>query len=98
MSSLPLEPPTSAPELLRNLWPLLLRFGLSDDGARARLLAATPTDDLNDLVIRVSPAVFKAINAYLDDTDDAEEAVPFGDLAQAAMEAATILRERSNSQ
>ena len=37
---------------------------------------------------------FDAINAYLDETRDAAEAVPFGNLAQAAMEATVEIAAR----
>jgi hypothetical protein len=38
------------------------------------------------LVTTIGPCVFEAINNYLDETHDAEQAVPYGDPAQAAME------------
>ena len=37
---------------------------------------------------------FAEINRYLDETDNAEDAVPFGDLAQAAEEAKLELKRR----
>lgn len=43
------------------------------------------------------PSVFDLINSYLDETDDAEEAVPYGDLAQAAMEAQFVLKSRGTA-
>jgi hypothetical protein len=91
---LPVEPPASAPEKLRALWPLVQKFAPSDDQLRARELADATTEELQDLVRRVDAEAFQAINQYLDATGDAEEAVPYGDLAQAAMEAAAIVRQR----
>jgi len=70
------------------------QFSTSDDRARARVLADASAEQLRELVRRVNADAFAAINLYLDETHDAEEAVPYGDLAQAAMEAAAILRQR----
>jgi len=53
----------------------------------------TREPDLTDLVSRVAPP-YPAINAYLDATNDAERAVPYGDLAQAALEARAELERR----
>lgn len=97
MNALPLDPPASAPPDLRELWPLVKQFAPSDDKARARTLAEAPIEQLKELVRRVDAKAFAAINSYLDETRDAEEAVPYGDLAQAAMEAATVLRERGEA-
>ena len=88
------DPPASAPAVLRALWPLVVRFGVSDDRVRDDALRAASVDDLKKLVAAVGPAEFAAINAYLDDTGDAAESVPYGDLAQAAMEATVELATR----
>ena len=94
MASLPSNPPASTPAELRALWPLVVRFGVSDDRARDDALRAASVEDLKELVAAVGPVEFDAINAYLDETHDAEEAVPFGDLAQAAMEAMVEIAAR----
>ena len=94
MSSLPVNPPDSAPQDLRDLWPLVRRFGRSDDRERGQVLDTAPSDELARLVQEVGASALRSINAYLDAAGDSEEAVPFGDLAQAAMEATSILRER----
>ena len=52
----------------------------------------------NALVSAVTKETFDQINHFLDQTGDAEEAVPFGDLAQAAMEAKLELKLRGVSE
>ena len=47
------------------------------------------------LVQTVDP-LYPAINAYLDKTGDAEHAIAYGDLAQAAMEARFELDRRAS--
>jgi hypothetical protein len=85
-SSMPLTPPADAPDSLKALWPLVLKWGPSDDLDREQLVENASDAELQFLVDAVNPQ-FAAINAYLDETSDAEHAVAFGDLAQAAMEA-----------
>jgi hypothetical protein len=84
----------SAPRELQAIWTFVKRYGFADDSARERVLDDASAQELNQLVAAVSPAVFTQINAYLDETRDSEEAVPYGDLAQAAMEAAQVIRQR----
>lgn len=76
------------------MWPLVLRFGISDDGERDEVLRAASAEDLKELVAAVGSAEFDAINEFLDGTHDSEDAVPYGDLAQAAMEATVELAAR----
>ena len=83
---LPPDPPDDAPEALQQAWPLVLRWGESDDVIRSQLVQTSSDQELRTLVHSVRP-LYPAINAYLDQTGDAERAVPYGDLAQAAMEA-----------
>ena len=64
----------------------MLRWGASDDLVRSQLVEASSDEELRSLVQSVRP-LYPGINAYLDQTGDAERAVPYGDLAQAAMEA-----------
>jgi len=90
----PSSSPESAPEALRALWPLVLHYGISDDQVREDTLEAASDAELTELVRRVDKPVLQAINQYLDLVHDAEEAVPFGDLAQAAMEAQLLLKQR----
>ena len=91
---MPDEPPSSAPAALRQLWPWVQRFGYSDDVAREDALNAASSDELLQLVAAVDQKTFQQINEYLDATDNSEEAVPYGDLPQAAMEAAIVLKDR----
>ncbi len=92
-SDLPGDPPDDAPNELRAVWPLILRWGESDDVDRGDLTDGASDEDLQSLVEAVNP-LFPAINAYLDATGDVEHAVPYGDLAQAAMEARFELDRR----
>jgi hypothetical protein len=87
------DPPGDAPEALSRAWPLVLRWGDSDDAGRSELVEAASDGELNALIDAVTP-LYPAINAYLDETRDAEHAVPYGDLAQAAMEAQFELDRR----
>ena len=93
ISDLPPEPPSDAPEALKALWPLVLRWGESDDDVRGHLTAAASEEELEELVDVVAP-LYPAINAYLDETSDAERAVPYGDLAQAAEEVQIAIARR----
>jgi hypothetical protein len=94
---LPGQPPASAPPALQVLWPLVQRYGSSDDAERERALDDASTEELTVLVTAVDKAAFDLINGYLDETDNAEEAVPYGDLAQVAMEAQLVLKSRGTS-
>lgn len=58
-------------------------------------MEAASDEELRSLMHRVSP-LYPAINAYLDHTGDAERAVPYGDLAQAAMETQFEIGRRKN--
>jgi hypothetical protein len=93
-SDLPPSPPSSAPVELAELWSLVLRWGASDDSVREDAIETATDADLRDLVATVSP-LLPAINDYLDATGDAEESVPYGDVAQAAMEAKFELKRRT---
>jgi hypothetical protein len=55
------------------------------------------TKILSALIDAVAP-LYPVINAYLDETGDAEHAVPYGDLAQAAIEAQLELDRRIKGQ
>jgi hypothetical protein len=94
MTVLPSNPPQSAPARLRALWPLVIRFGKSDDGSRAMALSTASSEALKALVTTVNAERLREIDDYLNAVHDAEEAVPFGDLAQATLEAATLLQGR----
>lgn len=74
----------------------MLRWGKSDDVDRSALTEIASDEDLTNLLEVVDP-LFPSINGYLDVTGDAERAVPFGDLAQAAMEARFELDRRRSS-
>jgi hypothetical protein len=61
------------------------RFAISDDVERERVLKTASAEELIALVNAVTTAMFGQINLFLEQTLDAEDAVAFGDLAQAAM-------------
>jgi len=73
----------------------VLHWGLSDDVGRGGLTAAATDEELEVLVQMVNP-LYPAINAYLNKTGNAEHALPYGDLAQAAMEARFELDHRAS--
>ena len=86
--------PIVVPPELQALAPWVQRFGISDDAERERVLYAASTEELNALVHAVTNETLDQINQFLDQSFDAEHAVPFGDLAQAAMEAKLELKRR----
>ena len=86
--------PIVVPKELQGLAPLLQGFGISDDVERERALKEASTQELISLVNAVTKETFDQINQFLDQTLDAEDAVPFGDLAQAAVEAKLELKLR----
>jgi hypothetical protein len=88
------DSPVPAPEALQRLSPWLAQFGMADDAEREQAIESATTDDLTSLVEAVDKDVLEQINRYLDETDNAEDALPYGDLAQAAMEANLELRRR----
>jgi hypothetical protein len=90
---LPPEPPEDAPARLAALWPLVRQWASSDDVARDRRLESATDAELQDLSSTVRP-VLADINAYLDASGDGWWSVPFGDLAQAAIEAEYTLAKR----
>ena len=87
-------PTIVVPQELQGLAPLVQTFGISDDVERERVLKGASTEELIALVNAVTKQTFDQINQFLDQTVDAEAAVPFGDLAQAAMEAELELKLR----
>jgi hypothetical protein len=89
---------TVVPQALQGLALLVQRFGIADDVARERVLKGASTEELIALVGAVTKERFDQINQFLDQTLDAEDAVPFGDLAQAAMEAKLELKLRGVSE
>ena len=91
-------PTIVVPLELQGLGPLVKKFGLSDDVERERVLNGASTEELIALVNAVTKETFDQINQFLDQTGDAEDAVPFGDLAQAAMEAKLELKRRGVSE
>jgi hypothetical protein len=80
------------PEALRPLIPLLSRWAISDDEERWRKLRHCAPSTRQKLVGAVVPLI-PAINQFLDAFGDSlpEEAAALGDLAQAAMEAQSLL-------
>jgi hypothetical protein len=79
---------------LQGLAQLVQRFGVSDDVEREHVVNGASTEELIALVNAVTKETFDQINQFLDQTFDAEGAVPFGDLAQAAVEARLELKQR----
>lgn len=90
-------PSIAVPQELQRLAPLVQRFGISDDVERGRVLKTASAEELTALVNAVTTAMFGQINQFLEQTLDAEDAVAFGDLAQAAMEAKLELKRRGVS-
>jgi len=90
--------PIVVPEELQGLAALVQRFGISDDVEREHVLKGASTEELIALVSAVTEDTFDQINQFLDQTFDAEDAVAFGDLAQAAMEAKLELKLRGVSE
>lgn len=90
--------PIVVPQQLQALAPLVQRFGVSDDVERERALNGASTEELVALVNAVTKEAFDQINQFLDQTGDTEDAVPFGDLAQAAVEARLELKLRGVSE
>lgn len=88
------DPPPDAPRDLASAWPHVLRWGVSDDALRGEALHQATVDELTAL-IDVGCPLLTSINSFLDSTDDAEHAVPYGDLAQAILEAEFEVRRRS---
>jgi len=84
----------AVPAGLQDLRPLLDKFGISDDIERDRVVSAATAGELQELVGALTAEVLDQINRFLDETFDAEYAVPYGDLAQAAMEATLELKNR----
>ena len=93
-ADVPDNPPASAPPELQALWPFVRDFGYSDDVERGEALAGASDATLTNFVGSIDKHLFDLINEYLDSTDNSEESVPFGDLAQAAMEASMELKSR----
>jgi hypothetical protein len=87
-------PPIPVPAALKALAPLVDDFGISDDSEREKAIETAPTEELARLVRTVTAEIFAEINRYLDETDNAEDAIRFGDLAQAAEEAKLELKLR----
>jgi hypothetical protein len=91
---LPASPPSDAPPELATAWPLVCRWGASDDATRSDLLEHATVEELASLIESGRP-LLPSINAYLDATGNAEHAVPYGDFAQAVMEAEFELGRRA---
>jgi Protein of unknown function (DUF4240) len=86
--------PIAVPHELQALAPWLQRFAISDDVERERVVNGASTQELKALTDAVTAPTLRQINQLLDQTDNAEDAIPYGDLAQAVMEAELELRRR----
>ena len=93
-STLPALRPDDSPDDLKAVWPLVLRWGKSDDSERETLTSGA-SDEGAEAVGRRRRSYLPGGNGYLDVTGNAERAVPCGDLAQAAMEAQLELDNRN---
>jgi len=84
------------PVALRPLIPLVSRWAISDDKERWQKLNRCAPSTRQKLVGAVVPLI-PAINQFLETFGDSlpEEACAFGDLVQAALEAQSLLAERS---
>ena len=89
----PPHPPADAPAALASLWSLAVRWATGDDLDRERRIESATSDELRELRDAVRP-LLGDIDRYLDQTHDAAWALPFGDLAQAAIEADQELARR----
>lgn len=85
------------PEELRPLIPLLEKWAIDDDDERSRRLKRCTQVTRQRLVNAVVP-LLPAINNFLDSfgADPPEKACALGSLAQAALEAQSLLREGTN--
>lgn len=92
---LPSEPPEDAPEALKAAWPLVRMWAGSDATARGAIVDSASNDDLEKIMGMVD-RLFPVILSYLEKTDDADRALPYVDLAQAALEARFELESRRN--
>ncbi len=72
----------------------MLQWAEGDDSARGDRLQAAGAEELRLPAAAVQP-LYPAMNAYLAAACDAERAVPFGDLAQAGLEARLELERRA---
>jgi len=82
------------PEALRPLVPLLPKWAIDDDDERSRKLRRCTPSSRQKLVDTVIP-LLPAIDSFLDGfgTNPPEEACALGSLAQAALEAQSLLRD-----
>jgi hypothetical protein len=85
---------TQLPPEFPDLIPLIEEWAELDDVVREAKLASASTDDLRRLSAAPRPR-FEAINAFLDEHDDQEEAPYMGALAEAAVEAGIELEGRA---
>lgn len=94
----PMEPldPARVPVELRDLIPLLVRWGVADDLGRSEVVSQAVTAELRGLVDHVRPRL-RQIAEFLDhaDAEAAEEAAALDALAQSVMEAEKELRHRT---
>jgi hypothetical protein len=88
--------PNNLPEDLRDLFPLLARWGVPDDGERSDLVSEAKAPALQRLVDRVEPRMAR-IAEFLKEhgEEDSGEVFALDALAQCAMEARQELTKRS---
>lgn len=84
MIQLDTTPPDDAPDALKGVWPLVLRWAGGDDAARGDRIEAASTEELRALAAAVKP-LYPAVSGYLGATGNAARAAPFGDLVHAGL-------------
>jgi hypothetical protein len=89
----------SLPDALRPLIPLLAKWAIDDDDERSRKLKRCTRSTRQKLVDAVVPQL-PAIDTFLDSfgANPPEEALALGSLAQAALEARSLLREATETE
>ena len=90
---LPTEPPEDAPEPLKAAWPQVRMWAGSDATARGAFVDSASNEELEKIMGTVD-RLFPVILSYLEKTGDADRALPYVDLAQAALEARFELESR----
>ncbi len=83
MIQLDTTPPDDAPDALKGVWPLVLRWAGGDDAARGDRIEAASTEELRALAAAVKP-LYPAVSGY-GATGNAARAAPFGDLVHAGL-------------
>ena len=92
---LPTKPPEDAPEELKAVWPLVRMWAGNDATAHGAFVDSASNEELEKIMGTVD-RLFPVILSYLEKTGDADRALRYVDLAQAALEARFELESRRN--